>query len=313
MVVFPAPPFGHIDRMTRVASTVSSLGVECAASRPGGVEDALERIPELVVRRAGSDHVAGAGVQRGLQEIVRRLGHDHGADVRSIVVDRGGELERPVRRDARPDGDDFCAAVPKLFDHPGRLLVQQSFPPVPQLTVETALERGPHSLLEVRVGCRQHELGHGLSRLRPVVPTSSSRGPGMRVSTALRSGLSRMRRERVRAARRGRWLSGRSRCRRRGSACGRQRSSYSAITIGAAFGPHAGQLGSRRTLKLRNDSSSASYASRRPTSGSPRSSSSLIASSAWIDPMMPGSTPSTPASAQLGASSGGGGSGSRQR
>ena len=40
---------------------------------------------------------------------------------------------------------------------------------------------------------------------------------------------------------------------------------------------------------------------------------SLIASSAWIEPTMPGSTPSTPASAQLGASSGGGGSGSRQR
>ena len=34
----------------------------------------------------------------------------------------------------------------------------------------------------------------------------------------------------------------------------------------------------------------------------------LIVSSAWMLPMMPGSTPSTPPSAQLGTSPGGGGS-----
>ena len=34
-----------------------------------------------------------------------------------------------------------------------------------------------------------------------------------------------------------------------------------------------------------------------------------MASMAWTEPMMPGSTPSTPASAQLGTSPGGGGSG----
>ena len=39
----------------------------------------------------------------------------------------------------------------------------------------------------------------------------------------------------------------------------------------------------------------------------------MIASSAWIEPTMPGSTPSTPASAQLGASSAGGGSGTMSR
>jgi len=33
----------------------------------------------------------------------------------------------------------------------------------------------------------------------------------------------------------------------------------------------------------------------------------LIVSIAWIEPTMPGKTPNTPASAQLGASSGGGG------
>ena len=48
-------------------------------------------------------------------------------------------------------------------------------------------------------------------------------------------------------------------------------------------------------------------------SGSPRPRRSLIVSIAWIDPMMPGRTPSTPASAQEGASSAGGGSGIMQR
>ncbi len=41
-------------------------------------------------------------------------------------------------------------------------------------------------------------------------------------------------------------------------ACGMHRSSYSAITMGAALSPHAGHSGSRRTLKVRKDSSSAS-------------------------------------------------------
>ena len=48
-------------------------------------------------------------------------------------------------------------------------------------------------------------------------------------------------------------------------------------------------------------------------SGSPMPSSSLSASVACSEPMMPGSTPSTPPSAQDGASSGGGGCGKRQR
>ncbi len=41
-------------------------------------------------------------------------------------------------------------------------------------------------------------------------------------------------------------------------ACGMQRSSYSAMTISPASGPQAGQPGSRRTLKVRNDCSNAS-------------------------------------------------------
>ena len=47
-----------------------------------------------------------------------------------------------------------------------------------------------------------------------------------------------------------------------------------------------------------------------PTSGSPNPSSNLIVSTAWIEPTMPGRTPSTPASAQLGASSAGAARGS---
>ena len=39
----------------------------------------------------------------------------------------------------------------------------------------------------------------------------------------------------------------------------------------------------------------------------------LLASVAWIVPMMPGSTPNTPPSAQLGTKPGGGGSGYKQR
>ena len=51
----------------------------------------------------------------------------------------------------------------------------------------------------------------------------------------------------------------------------------------------------------------------RPWRVSPIPRITLMASMAWSDPMMPGSTPSTPASEQLGASSAGGGSGRRHR
>ena len=51
----------------------------------------------------------------------------------------------------------------------------------------------------------------------------------------------------------------------------------------------------------------------RPTSEDPNPRINLIVSIAWMDPTIPGSTPSTPASEQLGASSGGGGSGSMSR
>ena len=55
----------------------------------------------------------------------------------------------------------------------------------------------------------------------------------------------------------GRFLGG-DPARRRQCAWGMQRSSYSAMTISPASGPQAGQAGSRRTLKVRNDSSRAS-------------------------------------------------------
>src|SRR5881398_1632380 len=70
--------------------------------------------------------------------------------------------------------------------------------------------------------------------------------------------------------------------------------------------PQTGQFGSRRRLTSLNSVASASKRSSRPTSGSPIPRQSLSASLACSEPTMPGSTPSTPPSAQLGASSGGG-------
>ena len=58
---------------------------------------------------------------------------------------------------------------------------------------------------------------------------------------------------------------------------------------------------------------SVSMTSSLPLSGSPTPRITLIASVAWIEPTIPGSTPRTPASAQLGASSAGGASGNRSR
>jgi hypothetical protein len=63
-------------------------------------------------------------------------------------------------------------------------------------------------------------------------------------------------------------------------ACGMHRSSYSAMTISPASGPQAGHAGSRRTLNVRNDSSSASYASSRPIRGSPSPRRTLMVSTA---------------------------------
>ena len=57
----------------------------------------------------------------------------------------------------------------------------------------------------------------------------------------------------------------------------------------------------------------ASKISSRPISGSPCPRISFIASTAWMQPTIPGSTPSTPASAQFGTAPGGGGAGKRQR
>ena len=69
-----------------------------------------------------------------------------------------------------------------------------------------------------------------------------------------------------------------------------------------------GSAGSLRSSASRNCMRSASNRSSRPISGSPMPRMSLIASVAWITPISPGSTPSTPPSAQLGTSPGGGGS-----
>jgi sulfur-carrier protein adenylyltransferase/sulfurtransferase len=77
--------------------------------------------------------------------------------------------------------------------------------------------------------------------------------------------------------------------------------------------PQTGHAGSRRSFNSWNFILSASNSSSRPTSELPRPMASLRISVAWMQPMMPGSTPNTPPSAQLGTMPGGGGSGYRQR
>src|SRR5207253_11200316 len=70
-----------------------------------------------------------------------------------------------------------------------------------------------------------------------------------------------------------------------------------------------GQFGSRRSFSSVNDVSRASKSSSRPASVSPIPSRTFRASFAWSRPMIPGTTPRTPATEQPGASSGGGGVG----
>src|SRR6266571_7000577 len=77
--------------------------------------------------------------------------------------------------------------------------------------------------------------------------------------------------------------------------------------------PQAGQAGSRQIFTSLNSVDMASNMRRRPTSVAPTPSSSLKTSLAWSMPAIPGSTPSTPATAQSGASSGGGWVGYMQR
>jgi hypothetical protein len=71
--------------------------------------------------------------------------------------------------------------------------------------------------------------------------------------------------------------------------------------------------GSSCSLTNSKDISRALYSISLPISGSPMPRISLSASVACRVPMVPGSTPSTPPSAQEGTSPGGGGSGNRQR
>ena len=70
--------------------------------------------------------------------------------------------------------------------------------------------------------------------------------------------------------------------------------------------PQSGQSGSRRMRISRNRMASASYISRRPTSGSPCPIISLIVSVAWMTPITPGNTPKTPTSLHDGTMPGGG-------
>jgi hypothetical protein len=77
--------------------------------------------------------------------------------------------------------------------------------------------------------------------------------------------------------------------------------------------PHTGQVGTRAFSTSLNVIAPPSYCSSRSYSGRPAPVSTLMASSAWIEPMRPGMGPRTPASEQLITPAGGGGSGNRQR
>src|SRR3954454_20187839 len=82
-----------------------------------------------------------------------------------------------------------------------------------------------------------------------------------------------------------------------------------AFRAATAASEQTGQFGSRRSLSSVNSVSRASNRSSRPASVSPMPSSTLRTSFAWSRPMIPGTTPRTPATEQPGASSGGGGVG----
>ena len=85
----------------------------------------------------------------------------------------------------------------------------------------------------------------------------------------------------------------------------------SAVILG--FSPHTGQAGFFATGISRRRAPQASSNANLPSSGCPPPITSLSASAACIVPMMPGSTPSTPASAQEGTEPAGGGVGCRHR
>src|SRR4029079_16725964 len=80
-----------------------------------------------------------------------------------------------------------------------------------------------------------------------------------------------------------------------------------ALRASTAASEQTGQFGSRRSWSSVNSVSSASNSTSRPASVVPIPSSTLRASLVWSRPKMPGTTPSTPATEQPGASSGGGG------
>jgi hypothetical protein len=86
----------------------------------------------------------------------------------------------------------------------------------------------------------------------------------------------------------------------------------SGIAARSTPSPQVAQAGSRRSVSSRSLVRERVVEQSRPaTVGRP--STSLIASVACSTPITPGSTPSTPASAQLGDAPGGGGAGYRQR
>jgi hypothetical protein len=100
-----------------------------------------------------------------LQQLRRRLGDDHDADLRQVVVEGAGQLQRRVLGQVGADRDDVGDRSGQVRQEPRRV-VDQAVAPVAQGAVETAVERGAHPRFELDVGGREHELTHRSPFLR---------------------------------------------------------------------------------------------------------------------------------------------------
>ena len=164
IVVFPAPPFGHSD-MIDAAAVVVAAAVSRRRRTRWRRWVAASNARSIAARRSagamsGAITSRAPARERRLQEIGRRRGHDHDADVGTVVVERGGEGERTLfGRDVGPEGDDFDAAVRRARAR-RRRVDEHVLAPVAQRAVELAVERVPHPLFEVGVcGC-EHQPAH---------------------------------------------------------------------------------------------------------------------------------------------------------
>ena len=175
-----------------------------------------------------------------------------GARVVGVVPHLGGQVEGARQPGLAGRQQELEALVGGLGGpEPGVLAHRPQPAPVhvgsdaPRVGVRAGLAELRSGVPAVEVGGRVHgaDLDAGVGP--PHSPSSLRSQPAKRdAATPPSSGLSRRRTGPIR--------------RLAVPECGMHRSSYSAITISPAFSPHAGHSGSRRTLKVRKDSSRAS-------------------------------------------------------